>query len=132
MTVVRRASATLESAFMTNEMAICTNVLDLVNQVRSIPESRLAPDPDAPLRGGGGLRKQALEENTLEGLDRDRAPLRLRYEDRPLEGTDDETGELLNVGVRRQLACIDRRLKAVSNRSLVFREHGGNAKANRG
>src|SRR5438552_2044755 len=113
------------------KLAICTNVLDCVNQIRPIPESRSAPDPYPPLRGGVALRKQALEEKTLKTFHRDRAPLRLRYEDRPLEGTDDETGEILNVGVSRQLARIDRRLKAVGDRSLVFREHRGNAKANR-
>src|SRR6185436_7424624 len=85
----------------------------------------------APLRRSLGPGKQALEQDTREAFQRDGTTLCFRHENGTLEGADDEAGELLGIRVGRQLTPVDRRLQAVGDRCLVFREYRGDAKTNR-
>src|ERR1700726_4194164 len=71
------------------------------------------------------LGKHLAKEDALEAFHRDRTSLRLGHENGALERADDEAGELLYVGFRRQLPCLDRRFQAVGDRCLVLREHRG-------
>src|SRR5580658_656120 len=87
--------------------------------------------PATPFRCGPALGKQMLKEDALEAFHRDGTTLRLRHQNGALERADDEPCEVLYVGVRRQLARIDRGFEAVGYRCLVLREHRGDTSADR-